>query len=81
MTSITIRQLPDDLKRRLRVRAANNGRSMESEAREILSSALATDVAPAPGLGTQIRAIFADIGGTELDIPPREPPRDPPDFS
>ena len=36
MASITIRNLDDGLKRRLRVRAAENGRSMEEEAREIL---------------------------------------------
>jgi phosphopantothenoylcysteine decarboxylase/phosphopantothenate--cysteine ligase len=36
MASITIRGLDDDLKRRLRLRAARNGRSMEDEARTIL---------------------------------------------
>src|SRR5258708_26869187 len=39
MASITIRQLEDDLKRRLRLRAARNGRSMEDEARTILRNA------------------------------------------
>src|SRR5215468_7358068 len=39
MASITIRQLADDLKRRLRLRAARNGRSMEDEARTILRDA------------------------------------------
>src|SRR5262249_12454344 len=39
MASITIRQLDDDLKRRLRLRAARNGRSMEDEARTILRNA------------------------------------------
>jgi hypothetical protein len=34
MASITIRNLEDDLKRRLRIRAAGHGRSMEEEARE-----------------------------------------------
>ena len=36
MASITIRNLDDDVKRRLRIRAAEHGRSMEEEAREIL---------------------------------------------
>ncbi|HEY6255671.1 MAG TPA: bifunctional phosphopantothenoylcysteine decarboxylase/phosphopantothenate--cysteine ligase CoaBC [Xanthobacteraceae bacterium] len=36
MASITIRGLDDDLKQRLRLRAAQNGRSMEDEARTIL---------------------------------------------
>src|SRR5262245_54238808 len=49
MASITIRQLDDDLKRRLRLRAARNGRSMEDEARTILRDAasLADDKAEA----------------------------------
>ena len=36
MASITVRNLDDDVKRCLRVRAAENGRSMEEEARDIL---------------------------------------------
>ena len=53
MASITVRNLDDDLKRRLRIRAAENGRSMEQEAREILWSALAVEAAPTrkPGNG------------------------------
>jgi phosphopantothenoylcysteine decarboxylase/phosphopantothenate--cysteine ligase len=43
MASITIRQLDDALKRRLRLRAARNGRSMEDEARTILRHAAAED--------------------------------------
>jgi phosphopantothenoylcysteine decarboxylase / phosphopantothenate---cysteine ligase len=43
MASITIRQLDDDLKRRLRLRAARNGRSMEDEARTILRGAAALE--------------------------------------
>jgi plasmid stability protein len=46
MASITIRNLDDDLKRRLRVRAAENGRSMEEEAREILRQVLVPPSAP-----------------------------------
>jgi phosphopantothenoylcysteine decarboxylase / phosphopantothenate---cysteine ligase len=43
MASITIRQLDDDLKKRLRLRAARNSRSMEDEARTILRAAAAGD--------------------------------------
>src|SRR5499433_1078988 len=43
MASITIRQLGDDLKRQLRLRAARNGRSMEDEARTILRDAASLD--------------------------------------
>src|SRR6476659_4315808 len=48
MASITIRQLDDDLKQRLRLRAARNGRSMEEEARIILGAGAAQDQAAAP---------------------------------
>jgi plasmid stability protein len=40
MASITIRQLPEETKRKLKIRAAEHGRSMEQEAREILKGAL-----------------------------------------
>src|SRR6478609_2341577 len=48
MASITIRQLDDDLKKRLRLRAASHGRSMEDEVRTILRGAAGTEAAP-PG--------------------------------
>jgi plasmid stability protein len=41
MASITIRKLPESTKRRLRIRAAYNGHSMEQEARELLEAELA----------------------------------------
>lgn len=77
MASITIRQLPENTKRRLRIRAARNGRSMEQEAREILKTALTQSEPPPPDLGEAIRRRFARFGGVELKIPPREPIRDP----
>ncbi len=40
MTQLTIRQIDDKLKRALRVRAAENGRSMEEEVRQILRHTL-----------------------------------------
>ncbi len=49
MASITIRQLDDDLKRRLKLRAAENGRSMEDEVRNILRGAAGPREAPYPG--------------------------------
>src|SRR5437879_3264065 len=47
MASLTIRQLDDDVKRRLRLRAARNGRSMEEEARHLLARHLELSQAPA----------------------------------
>jgi plasmid stability protein len=78
MATLTIRNLDDEVKRRLRVRAAEHGRSMEEEAREILRAGVGE--APQAGLGDQIRALFAPLGGVELDLPPREPMRDPVTF-
>jgi|AGTN01.1.fsa_nt_gi Plasmid stability protein len=40
MASITVRNLPDETHRALRVRAAQNGRSTEAEVREILEEAV-----------------------------------------
>ena len=80
MASITVRNLDDDLKQRLRVRAAENGRSMEQEVREILRVELARDSAPVRNLGTAIHEIFKPLGGVDLEIPPREPMREPPRF-
>ena len=80
MASITVRNLDDGLKRRLRVRAAENGRSMEQEAREILKAALEEEKAPDRNLASAIHARFAPFGGVELELPPREPMRDPPTF-
>ena len=74
MASMTIRNLDDDIKQRLRVQAAEHSRSMEEEARVILRTAL-TEPAPPANLARAIRARFAPLGGVELDIPPREPSR------
>ena len=81
MASITVRNLEESLKRRLRVRAAENGRSMEQEAREILRAALDEDAAPPANLGTAIHQLFRPFGGVELEISPREPMREPTKFN
>ena len=77
MASITIRNLDDDVKTRLRVRAADNGRSMEEEARLILREAVGRETAPEKGLGTAIHELFKPLGGVELELPPREPMHEP----
>jgi plasmid stability protein len=77
MASITIRKLPENTKRRLRIRAARNGRSMEQEARELLEIGLARDDAEPGNLSEAIRRRFAPLGGVDLKIPPRGPIRDP----
>ena len=79
MASITIRNLDDDVKTRLRVRAAEHHRSMEEEARLILRDA----VAPKPrssNLASIIRSHFGPANGVDLELPPRETGREPPSF-
>ena len=80
MASITVRNLDERLKRRLRLRAAGNGRSMEQEVREILREVLDREGAPGRGLASTIRARFESIGGVDLELPSREPMREPPQF-
>ena len=77
MASITIRNLDDDIKQRLRVRAAEHGRSMEEEARDILRRVM-SDVASPRDLAAAIRARVAPSARADLKLPPREPMREPP---
>jgi len=80
MTSITIRNIDESLKRRLRVRAAEHNRSMEEEARDILRCALSEESRVADNLGDIIRRLVEPHGGFELPPFPRGPLREPPDF-
>ena len=80
MASITIRRLDDEVKARLRARAAANGRSMEEEARIILCAVVGRKAEP-ENLASHVRECFEPLGGVELELPPREPMREPPDFN
>ncbi len=77
MASITIRNLDEALKRRLRIQAARHGYSMEEEVRVILRRALTS---PGQRIGSSIHARFAELGGFEMTPPSREPMRPPVDF-
>ncbi|RZU99207.1 FitA-like ribbon-helix-helix domain-containing protein [Spiribacter vilamensis] len=81
MAAMTIRHLDEALKHRLRIQAAEHGRSMEDEARDILRVALSSDDAEAGSLYETIRRRVEPLGGVELDVPRREPMREPPDLS
>lgn len=65
MATITVRGLDDAVKVALEVRARANRRSMEAEARHVLE--LSVGAANPTGLGSRIHALFAEIGGLELD--------------
>ena len=81
MSSITIRNLDDGLKRKLRLRAAGRNRSMEEEARDILRCALSEEPESKDNLADAIRRLVEPLGGFELPPFPRGPLRDPPDFA
>jgi antitoxin FitA len=78
MASITIRNLDENLKQRLRIQAAQNGRSMEEEARQILRTALTEDLDVPADLFEAIRRRIAPLTGVDLEIPDRGPTRKPP---
>ena len=67
VADLSIRNVDDAVRDRLRLRAARNGRSMEAEAREILSAA----VEPAANWLLDLRESCATVGGVDLDLPRR----------
>ena len=79
MATLHIRDLKDSVKESLRVRAALNGRSMEAEARAILEEA-ALGREPKEHPYHIIRRAVAKYGPLDLELPPRESGREPPDF-
>ncbi len=78
MSTLTTRKLDDDTKERLRIRAAQHGRSMEAEAREILRGSLAP--AQTRGVGSRIHQRLAGLGLDEIKFPPRTELTRPVDF-
>lgn len=68
MASIIIRNLEDDVKARLKLRAAGRGRSMEEEARDILRGSVGA-IDPRADLGRAIAARFAALGVTLPTLP------------
>ncbi len=66
MSSVTVRNLPDETHRALRVRAAKHGRSTEAEIRAILENAVRPE--GRVKLGSLLAEIGREVGGIELDI-------------
>jgi plasmid stability protein len=73
MAAVSIRNLDDDVKERLRMRAASHGRSMESEIRAILVEAV-TEPDQHRGMLVTLMERFGDLGGVDLEIPARTTP-------
>lgn len=76
MSAITIRNLPEETRRALKVRAAQHGRSTEAEIRLILQAA----VHPPQGLGVALAAIGRELGGITLDLQRDPSPPEPAQF-
>ncbi|MHC5729819.1 MAG: FitA-like ribbon-helix-helix domain-containing protein, partial [Nostoc sp.] len=66
MNNITISNLDDDIKSRLKKRAEKHGRSLEEEAREILRMALIENHEQPLNLANMIEQRFANLGEFEL---------------
>jgi plasmid stability protein len=77
MATLTIGNVDQRPKERLRVRAARNGRSIEAELRHILNETLAAERSREPNLAEAIRRRFAPLGDVELDPNPRVPVAEP----
>ena len=70
LAAVSVRNLDERVKERLRIRAAHHGRSMEAEIRAILTDAV-NGPGEAAGLVGAILDRFGELGGVELDIPAR----------
>ena len=69
MANLSVRRIDEDVYRRLRIRAAENGISMEEEVRRILAHA----VTPPERLGDLAQRLFGAEHGVALETPPRQP--------
>ncbi len=79
MASITIRNLDEDIRTRLRVRAAGKGHSMEEEVRQILRKAVGR-AKRSRDLASIVRSHFGAENGVDLELPERDSAREPPSF-
>jgi plasmid stability protein len=75
MAAVSIRDLDDSVREKLRIRAARHGRSMEAEMRAILTAAV-SDEEPESGLFNALAKRFSQLDGVDLELPSRAvPPR------
>ena len=70
MAALSIRDLDDEVREKLRVRAARHGRSMEAEVRCILAEAV-DEPAGRGGLFDVLSDRFGALGGVDLELPQR----------
>jgi antitoxin FitA len=79
MASITIRNLDESLKTKLRLQSAQHGCSMEAEVRNILSRVLNPSATPSD-FAARVHQRFAGLQADSLPIPERQAVRNPPDM-
>jgi antitoxin FitA len=77
MAAVTVRNLPDETLRALKLRAAKEGRSTEAEIREILANAVRSPV----GIGSALANIGRKLGGADLDVTRHRSAIKPADFA
>lgn len=75
MPALTVRNLPDEVHRALRVRAASHGRSTEAEVRNILEAAVKPE--SRVKLGSMLAEIGCELGGIDLEIVRDKTPAEP----
>jgi len=79
MASITIRNLDEALKSKLRLQSAMHGCSMEAEVRNILRLVLSPSTSQAD-FAARIHQRFAELQLDTLPVPERQAVRTPPDL-
>lgn len=70
VSAVSIRNLDERVKERIRLRAARHGRSMEAEMRAILTDAV-SEPEEERGLFQALLDRFGRLGGVDLEIPAR----------
>ncbi|MRG54286.1 plasmid stability protein [Phyllobacterium sp. SYP-B3895] len=78
MAAVTIRNLPEETHRALKLRAAKHGRSTEAEIREILEEA--TRPKDRLKIGSELAAFGRRHGGLDLEPRRDQTPAEPADF-
>lgn len=78
MAAVTVRNLPEETHRALKLRAAQHGRSTEAEIREILEEAIRPK--QRMKVGAELAAFGRRYGGLDLDIERDQTPGDPAKF-
>lgn len=78
MSVVTVRNLPEETHRALKVRAAQHGRSTEAEIREILEDAVHPKARIK--IGSELATFGKRLGGLDLDIVRDPAPTEPATF-